>query len=148
MLVTLNTDASVSAARKVSGYAMWIKCDVGTYKRYGQMPYTKHSVEAEVMAVINGVEQVNTFRDRGLWPKVTKLIINTDCLYTIQMMEEGYKAKSTPLGKRAVIYRVLLRQMLKGLDYEFRHVRAHTEITNSRRFANDWCDKHAKLGTK
>ena len=32
----------------------------------------------------------------------------------------------------------------KGIDIEFRHVKAHTGKDDARSYVNDWCDKNAK----
>lgn len=153
MIVTINTDASWFYKYKIGSYAYWIMSDVGKLSKYGSF---KDSVEnatcAELMAIVNSLHGLS----KSHFKNIHRIIINTDCLNVIHYLNRDqaaikrYRIKQLPLHLIAQSYYKYKREYFKDAFFELRHVQAHTDLTNARKFVNDWCDKAAKkaLGEK
>ncbi|TXG76194.1 reverse transcriptase-like protein [Candidatus Dojkabacteria bacterium] len=144
MLVTLNTDASFCPETKCGGFAMWCASDKGRFKysnRFREKPNSSH--EAEVMAIINGIAAV-----LKKFENVNYIIVNTDCKFAIAILvnDRHYQRKNMGGSAKFKKYRRILGDVLlgKSIELEYRHVKAHTDITDARTYVNDWCDRAAK----
>lgn len=150
MLLTINTDASFHAHIKRGSYAFWAICNDFKLCKYGVFrEQIADPTEAEIKAIINAVYVSLRQNSR----RITRIIINTDCLFAKigwegwQGLGEKAKAKWRPLIKR-------LRRIID--DYfpllskktEIRHVKAHDNTETARNWVNDWCDQKAKEAIK
>lgn len=148
MIVTINTDASFHSTYNVGSFAYKIVCNQGTIRRYGAFrTKTINSLDAEIKSICNALHSVlsENFTD------VFLIVINTDCTNAIQAITGkgkykniGKKYEST---KKAKDFINRLKQKYKKVRIDFRHVKAHTELTAgspARNFVNDWCDITAK----
>lgn len=150
MLVTINTDASYLPLEKVGGWAFWIRSDDFVFKKFGYFKEPLNDpLEAELFAVINALAYLS---NQGI--RCTKIIVNTDCYPAIDFLNKKtvsrlrkIKIGSVPL---LVYYNNLITKLLghNSKNIEYRHVKAHTAITNARSFINDWCDARAKEQAK
>jgi len=78
--------------------------------------------------------------------KAKYIIVNTDSTVSIGRMNWTYKGlkkhKNKNLGKAINILKKIRN---KCQVLEFRHVKAHSGIENKRSYANEWCDREAKI---
>lgn len=146
MILTINTDASYHAHIKRGSYAFWAICNDFKICKYGVFKeQIMDPTEAEIKAIINAVYVC--LRQQST--QITRLIINTDCLFA-KLGWEGWtglgdkaKAKWRPLIK-------LLRRLCNeykpnfSSKVEIRHVKAHDNTETDRNWCNDWCDQKAK----
>lgn len=141
MNVTINTDASWKEG--ASGYAFWISTPVGKFKRWGRMQEDAcDCTAAEIMAIANALHF--TSKHPKLKGRVNKVIINTDSTFGINYIERGKgKVKGWNKSKN------LCRRLLKNFKWEMRDIKAHSkDLSESRIWVNDWCDKYSKMGRK
>lgn len=141
MLMTINTDASYSQKLERGTYAFWAVCDKGRISRHGALKEKLPSaLYAEVQAI--GIAFYIVFTYYSISDEVTKVIVNTDCKPAIHLLTKNQK---TDFEHDDLRNRVLKYMNIKhGVKKEFRHVPAHTDVSNSRRYVNDWCDRKAK----
>lgn len=141
--ITITTDASFYRRDGVGGWAFQIRGDEVFTKLWG--PFKKKvesSTAAELKSLLNAL---SILKKKGL--KIDVLTINADCEFIVKHMFTKNKKRSKVV--KDLTNRV--SQYLEKIDYNslnIKHVKAHSEIINSRRMANDWCDKHAVLGSK
>ena len=132
MVITINTDASFCPNTKIWGYAYWIKSDNFLYKGWWAFKNTvKNSTDAEIKAISNAL-----FIIWIQWHNFDYIIINRDSI------QANWKALKTE--KHRLKDKLNEQFWFKKRKIEFRHVKAHTEITDARTYVNDWCDKKAK----
>lgn len=131
-IITLNTDASFCPKNKIWGYAYWIKSDNFFYKwGWAFKEYVWNSTEAEIKAIAI-----------WLWILETQLhdfdylIINRDNIHANKKSLRKYVCKMKKSLKE--------KYWSKSRYVQFKYVKAHTKITDSRTFVNDWCDNVAK----
>lgn len=133
--------------RKIGGYAFWIVCNLGTLTKAGKIKHCESAVEAELKAIGNAIFIVK----KKLHPsKVTKIIINTDCLNAIKVLTEPknhFKYNNKFHKKIQKIVR-RIRGCFKHYTVEFRHVRAHSNVDDKRTYVNNYLDKQAKQAAK
>lgn len=147
MLCTINTDASYHKYFKVGAYAFWIKSNSFTLKKVGWFnDKCNDPTECEAKCIINAIHTLlSTCSSRN----VTRILVNTDSLNFMHVMKNDVKKiKKYKLGYLKKYQAQILRMLdnyKKGLDIEFRHVRAHTEKSDARSYVNEWCDEQAKL---
>lgn len=143
--ITINTDASYHPTQKVGGYAFYIVCDnfkiqfSGAFKSKIDNP-----INAELMCIANALSYLLMIEDL---PKTQMIVVNSDC---VRGMEKIGLKSNNKYGRivaqkmRKLKQRMAYRQVLLPI-VEYRHVKAHTNITDSRSWVNDWCDKNAKI---
>src|SRR5690606_21656384 len=89
MLVTINTDASCFQ-HKYSGYAFYIICNDGKIQKAGMLKDEMNATEAEYACLCNALYTLLHSRFKG----ITKVVVNTDCLYVIKTVSgESKKPK-------------------------------------------------------
>jgi ribonuclease HI len=147
MIVTINTDASFNVKHQIGTFAFWIVSNEGRIQQSGVLRRTVSRPEiAEFKCVINAVHVLGSQR----WAGIKKIIINTDCLNVIHLLNKDKKKIAkyhlASWGSNLVnqFYITLSKHHLTKAEIEFRHVQSHVEITSSKIFVNDWCDKAAK----
>lgn len=147
MIITINTDASFSYAHQKGSFAFWIVCNEFKILKSGVLrKKVKRAEVAEFRCIINALHTLFK-RDCS---KAKKIIINTDCLNVIHLIKNDKDAISKyrlrTWGEPLVnTYKQLRRDSrYKNLEIEFRHVRAHTGISDARSYVNEWCDTNAK----
>jgi len=146
MIVTINTDASWHPKENYAGFAFWIVCDQGKFCHAGILKKRVMRPEiAEFKCIINAIYVLGKLN----YSNVNKIIINTDCLNVIHLIKKDKKAINMyglHWGKHLVLeYERLLKiQKIPKNRFDFRHVKAHEEISTARQYVNDWCDKAAK----
>lgn len=122
---------------------MWIRSDRYTIKGAAAFKSQPNSaMTAEAQALVNALTLLRT-RETDLTN--FKLIINNDCKW----LHEHIRGER-PMRRPAVIVLVRqIRELLEGIDYELRHVPAHTnQLTNAKLYINDWCDRAAKAASR
>lgn len=145
MVVTINTDASWHPIHKCAGYAFWITCSNGRYKRSGKLNDTCDRAEiAEFRCIINSVH----YMLNRVVSKPGFVIINTDCMNVIHVIN-GEIAQQRRWGLLKNKHFQELRDTFwklipEGVKIEVRHVKAHVSTDTPRDFVNDWCDREAK----
>lgn len=141
--VTVTSDGSWFSEHNVGGYAFQIRANRvhislwGPFKNRVQDP-----TEAELQSLINSLY---VLKHENI--KINYLTINVDCEFIVKYMFKKKKGRR----ERLIELSNQVSDLLDELDYSqlnIKHVKAHTKITNSRRWVNDWCDKHAKKGAK
>lgn len=146
MLVTINTDASYHHAHKVGAYAFWIVCNEGRFTHAGALRNKiNRPEEAEFMCIINALHVLGLLG----YKNISKVIINTDCLNVIHLLQNNKSAVSKynlKFGKPLVakFNKVRSSNKLSKIPVELRHVKAHTTTDTSRAWVNDYLDKKAK----
>jgi len=146
MLVTINTDASFHPKLKYGAYAFWAICNDFKITKSGVFrKKCINSDDAEAKCILNALSVVLKSH-KG----ITKLIINTDSLNATAYLKGDTKhinkyglCKSKKQQFRS-IYISLLKQYGIKLNIEFRHVKAHTNLNDSRSYVNEWCDSESK----
>ncbi len=90
MIVTINTDASYSKKYQVGSYAFWIVCDEFRLKKSGMLKEKAPRPEiAEFRSVMNAL---HTLFAKKVSVKITRIIVNTDCLNVIHLLENNKAA--------------------------------------------------------
>lgn len=155
MLVTINTDASV-IKEEYGGYAFWIVCNEGKLQKAGYIKQkTRTSNEAEIFCLANALYSLLKSKFTG----ISKVIINTDSKYCIDMLTGGGRVPNNNFLFRkgwdeciVLMYEILLKNGRSLRDknkfFEFRHVKAHTGTKDARSHVNRWCDEQAKYYAK
>jgi ribonuclease HI len=144
MLVTINTDASFNPKFKIGAYSFYIKSNNGVIRHANVLKTAKNSYEAEAMAVANALAAL----EKSNWI-VSRIIINSDCM---GIFDKFTKKSKLDVGRAG--YRLIRRIKEKSgvlphlTIHEFRHVKAHTQVTNARSFINNTLDKEAKKHMK
>jgi ribonuclease HI len=143
MLVTINTDASFHPILKYGAYAFWAICNdfkitkSGVFRKKCQTPD-----DAEAKCIINALTVILKSH-KG----ISKIIINTDSLNAI-----AYLTKDTfhiskyglSLSKMRQFQQCLTILPINKTKIEYRHVKAHSGINDTRSYVNEWCDYEAK----
>jgi hypothetical protein len=82
--------------------------------------------------------------------KIKKIIINTDCLNVIHLINNDkrkiQKYNLASWGRYLVFrYEDMLRVLkISPKNVEVRHVRSHISTESKKEWVNDWCDRAAK----
>ena len=141
--ITINTDASFHSEKKVGGYAFYIVCDLFKIQKGGYFKCNPESAQdAEMKCMANAL---HTLLFQKELPSVDLIVINSDCLFSFEKI--GLRKNGIGKTVATILREVRKRMSLKEVvmpKFEFRHVKAHTEIKDSRTWVNDWCDKEAK----
>lgn len=144
MLVTINTDASFHPTLKHAGYAFWIKSDKFKITRSGIFKSKCiNSHDAEARCIINALNIVLKYDN------VTKIIVNTDSLNAIALITNDKLHIKRYIGNNFKMWKHIRKafhdiSFKKKFEIEYRHVKAHSEITDKRTYVNNWCDEEAK----
>lgn len=144
MLCTINTDASFHPTLKWGAYAFWAVSDRFKIQKYGSFRgKCKNPTDAETKCIINSIK-VTLSADRD----ISRLIINTDSLNSIAILQNDrghikrYGLQFGSLLRRE--FNKIVESYPKDIKIEFRHVKAHSGVDDSRSFVNEWCDTNAK----
>lgn len=144
MRVTILADASFCPDYHVGGYGFWIVCERGKYGGGGSIKNTvPSSVIAEMMAVVNALHQGLKV---GLVMKGDDVLMQTDCMGAINFlsrMVRGLPPDHMPIAQ--AWYDLRTKNDIRVM---FKHVKAHTGLTEARYIANKMCDKRAKKGMR
>lgn len=147
MIVTINTDASFSRKHQVGTFAFWIVCDRFKILKSGRLrkQITRPEI-AEFKCIINAM---HVLLNENI-SDIHQIVINTDCLNVIHLIERDkkninrYGLKSW--GQYLVARLDLLRMEKKAfhIPIKMKHVKSHTGIGDARSWVNEWCDTQAK----
>jgi ribonuclease HI len=138
MLVTINTDASFNSDYKLGTFSFWIVSDIGRLCYKGNLKgEIARSQEAEFKAVLNAL---HFLLEKSGWKYVNKIIINTDCLPVVEMINGG---ETQNWAKNFKSHFNKIKRMYK-VTIEARKVKAHSGVEERRTWVNDWCDEQAK----
>jgi ribonuclease HI len=146
LTVTINTDASFFKIQKQASFAFTIVCDAGRTSKSGMIQQeVKRPEVAEFMSIINAFYVLG----RKHYPNITKVIVNTDCLNVIHVVQNNVQAirkyhLSFLLELLKKYNKVLSAAMINKEFVEFRHVKAHKNTDTKRNYTNDILDKEAK----
>lgn len=137
MRATVNTDAGVFRRQQIGSFAFWIVSDSLKIKKSGMLKGEITSpILAEIRAIINALHILNCCGE-----EVSKVVVNTDCTGAIHFFNMPQSKVRKKYGKEWHHY---CKVKIKGVEYDFRHVKAHTDTETSRRWVNDWCDKKCR----
>jgi ribonuclease HI len=143
MLVTINTDASFHPILKYGAYAFWAICNdfkitkSGVFRKKCQTPD-----DAEAKCIINALTVILKSH-KG----ISKIIINTDSLNAISYLTKDtfhISKYSLSLSKMRQFQQCLTILPINKTKIEYRHVKAHSGINDTRSYVNEWCDSEAK----
>lgn len=141
--VTITSDASYYYQEKVGGWAFQIRHSSGVIKLYGALRgEINNPLEAELKSVLNSL---HTLKSQNI--KVDTLTINVDCLYIVTSLFKRNKKRN----KLTEELSIKISDYLEDIDYlklNIKHVKAHRKIEDARGYVNDWCDKHARMGSE
>lgn len=147
MIVTINTDASYHHPSKIGSYAYWIKSDYGVINKYGCFKeVVENNQVAELMAIVNALHALS----KSNWECIRRIVINTDCMNVIHYLNgdksaiKRYDIKVKYFKSIGALYFKYKKEYFPDAHIFLRHVKAHVDITDSRKYVNDWCDKYAK----
>lgn len=137
--ITINSDASFHPEHKIGAYAFYIICDRFKIQRAGKFTneLPTNSQEAEMMAIGNALAALLNMEEP---PTCKWLIINTDCRNAIDKIRRQEGA----IGKKVAKLWQQTISRLKSRKNVFRHVKAHSNVNDSRSWVNSWCDEEAK----
>lgn len=148
MLVSIITDASFNQKYEIGTYAFWIVSDEGRIQYSGILKKKVIRAEqAEFQCIINALHVLSL---APYAKKVKKIIIHTDCLNVIHLIqnnrEEIAKYELASWGKYLVQkFSIMLVKMRIRLNkVELQHVKGHESTETKKQWVNDWCDKAAK----
>ncbi len=134
--ITINTDASFCSKTKSSAWAFSIVSDVFRIRKSGVFKVEPgSSINAEALCIGNALTNLLTACKSNYSAKY--IVINTDCK-TVESSIARAKSNEHLMQVQSIIGKVNLR--LKPEFFEFRHVKAHTNNTDSRSLVNNWCD--------
>lgn len=149
MILTINTDASFNRRKEVGTYAFWIVCDEFKLKMSGALrkKCTRPEI-AEYQCLINALHVAFKMPRKR---KITRLIVNTDCLNVIHLaMEHKVAIKAYKLdnwGRHLTIkfHKMLESNGISKNQLDMRHIKSHQHTDTSRNWVNQWCDDAAKF---
>jgi ribonuclease HI len=143
MNVTITTDASFFYSQKVGGYAFQINSNDGVIRKWGPLDgRIFNPTVAELRSLLNALKKLSHEAY-----KIEILTINVDCMFIVRRLSKGKIGKQHHVKK----YSKEILKHLEELNYSdlrIKHVKAHSEITNARRYVNDWCDKRSREGCR
>ncbi len=152
MLVTITCDASYDNYSSSAGYGFLISSNAGRFSKGGKLETAENITEAELMAIANALHYV--YNHKELWG-VTKIILNVDFIAAKEMI---FKHGGTKMTRKKKKYRVirskitnyigLFRKEYSKFKLEFRHVKAHSNVRDTRSRANEYVDKLAVKARK
>ncbi len=145
MLITINTDASFHPNLKYGAYAFWAICNdfkitkSGVFRKKCLTPD-----DAEAKCILNALTVILKAHTG-----ISKIIINTDSLNAIAYLTNDKRHTDKyrlPTSQRVRFSNLLneFRRKHRRTKIEFRHVKAHSGIADSRSYVNEWCDAEAK----
>lgn len=138
MRVTVMSDASFCPNTKAAGYGGWVVCDRGNNANGGAIKGAPNSGAAETMAICNVIWE--GFNAKLIQPN-DYLIVQTDCATAIKVYEE---ARWTSEAEGSA-FKWLNDQIRKfNLTIEFRHVKGHSNVQDTRSKAQRFCDERAR----
>ena len=145
MLCTINTDASFHPKYKVGAFAFWaVSNDFKIQKAGFLRKFCKNPTDSEAKCIVNAFKVVLSGNIN-----ITKIIVNTDSLNSIAIFENNkkhIKKYNLVFGeKHRRILDEIKRKYRKHIEIEFRHVKAHSDVSDARSYVNEWCDKEAKF---
>lgn len=146
MIVTINTDASFSRKHERGSFAFWIVCNDFKILKSGIIKKRCIRPEiAEFRCIVNALYVLSQQDTK----KITRIIINTDCLNVIHLLTKNKDAiqqyKLASWGNYLVLaFQTLLLKFGSKCKVEYRHVRSHVTTEGARNWVNDWCDREAK----
>lgn len=139
MIITINTDASFSKEFNFWTYAYWIKSDNFLYKGSGVFKdKVDNSTDAESRAIAVALWILKQQK-----AEFDILVINRDNIgakptgnkpYQIHLKNQLKKYKEVLVNE----YGSKIRKII------FKHVKAHTNVKDSRSYVNKWCDEACK----
>lgn len=135
--ITINTDASFHPIKKTSGYAFYIVCNLFKIQKGGHFKTEVPNILiAETKTIGNALSTVLAQKEL---PKTKLIVVNTDCQFAINLITNSNKKLARKIRK-------IIRGLEKKLDcrVEFRHVKSHSGVNDSRSWVNEWCDREAK----
>jgi hypothetical protein len=134
--ITVNTDASFCFQTKASAWAFSIVSDVFVIKNSGLFKESPgSSINAEALCIGNALTKV--LKACGEQYTAKYIVLNTDCK-TVERVIEKARNNESLVKVRSIVGKVSLS--LKPEKFEFRHVKSHTDNTDRRSKANEWCD--------
>lgn len=138
MRVTIISDASFCPNTKAAGYGGWVVCDRGNNASGGPLNGAPTSGAAETMAICNVVWE--GFK-ANLIQCGDHLTIQTDCATAIKV----YKEARWTSAVEGSAFKWLNDQARKyNLTIEFRHVKGHSNVQDTRSKAQRFCDERAR----
>lgn len=149
MLVTINTDASYSPINRRAGYAFWAVCDEFRIQKSGVFrDKCMNPNDAEAKCILNALKVVTSANKN-----ITKIIVNTDSLNAIALLKYDREHMRKYIGDNMKMWkhlRIVYAEFrrIKGLQIEFRHVKAHSGLKDKRSYVNEWCNFNAKLNLR
>lgn len=135
---TLVVDASWCPDTGAAGYGYWIASDRG--KLGGGAPLSgvlASSNLAEMRAICSSLFIIQEIK---FLLSGERILIQTDSQAAIFAFTKQRDVETTD-EKHAV---KVFRKLAKGIEINFRHVKAHTSRAGARFIANNYCDKNAK----
>ena len=141
MLVTVFSDASWCPHVKVGGWGAWVKSERLQHQSGGELKSKPISArEAEVMAIGNAVWLALRM---GAARPGDEILIQTDCLHAIDVLNEG-KCKRRTSAEVDVCLALVSWRAKYQLTMRFKHVKGHTAGHEPRLWVNNFCDRLAK----
>lgn len=149
MILTINTDASFNRRKEVGTYAFWIVCDEFKLKMSGAIRKNCTRPEvAEYRSLLNALHMAFKMPRTN---KITKIIVNTDCLNVIHLAKENndsikrYNLNSWGKHMTIMLHRMLKENGISNNQLDMRHIRSHQHTNSARNWVNQWCDDAAKM---
>lgn len=147
MLVTINTDACFHTEKKIGGYAFWAISNEFKITKSGVFKNKcVSSDDAEAKCIINALQSVLHSQKN-----IHKVIINTDSLNATRILKKDkigiskyIRLNNSNIQKLQAAYDKVIQGSKNNITIEFRHVKAHSNIKDTRSFVNEWCDSNAK----
>lgn len=142
--ITINTDASFHPVHKIGGYAFYIICDLFKIQKGGMFKkQPKTAMEAEMMCMANALY---TLLSQKELPSAKLIVINSDCLFSFEKIK---RKSQNSIGRTVaqILRDVRIKTSFRGVvkpEFEFRHVKAHSNKDDARSHVNAWCDREAK----
>lgn len=121
--ITVFADASYCSKTNAAGYAFWIKCSQGTFRKSLSF-ITNNSTEAE---------------KRGLDDAVLYVINNINFTGKIMVLQ---------CDNISALNRIDVNYLVKELGFKkitLKHVKGHQGLKNPRSAVNTWCDREAGI---
>jgi ribonuclease HI len=147
MLVTIVSDASYCSRTKAAGYGFWAVSSRGRHAGGGSFKTTVSDQNAaEAMAIVNAL---HVSLSLGIAEGGDKVLIQTDSLSAIWRLQGGKFAKrKMPADAKLAVMRFSDLVRDRSLAVEFRHVKGHSKIADSRSQAQRHSDQRARKGMK
>lgn len=144
--VTIVSDASVCPTTGAAGYGFWCVSNRGRHAGGGAFKTPSRNPNlAEIMAIANALHVALAL---GIAAAGDRILIQTDSICAIDVLDGRTRRRKALEHLFAAGDAYQKRKLEHSLTVEFRHVKGHSKVEDSRSLAQRHADRRARKGMK